>query len=250
MNISDVGEKESFNKINYAYADGGGERAKQVAGRVIGMQIQYFISVSFSGLIKAIDDLGGVEVEVPIAFDDYYYPVYGLENETCGKTPEDVKEILETLSGFEIDKQFPCRFEHIHFEQGKQLMNGEATLKFVRSRHSAQHGGDFARSERQQALLLGIKDRLMSLGAFDNAVPFFNKLSYTLKTDIDKEVIEKLVSLISDPSEFKIVKVNLSTENVFDSSSGNEGQFILIPKEGMGKWEAVYGYIQEQLTKQ
>jgi len=235
-------------KINDAYALGGGQLAKQTVGAVIGMPIGYFVAVSFEGLKEAIDILGGVDVRVPVTFDDYYYPVVGKENETCGKSPEEVQQILTTLSGFAIDKQFPCRFEQVHFDAGVSHMDGTTALVFVRSRHSAQHGGDFARSERAQALLVGIKDKLFSLGALDDVIPFFNRLSHSLQTDLDAETVKALLKGIGEASEYSLTSVYLTDQNVLRSTTTG-GQFVLIPKDGEGKWEGIWAFVKEQSEK-
>ena len=237
------GSNRENRKINHAYVLGGSTLAKQAVSTVVGLPIQYFISVSFDGITQAIDELDGVTVDVPVAFDDYFYPVPGKEIETCGKTPEEVGVILTTLSGFEIDKQFPCRFEQLHFDAGKQLMDGETALKFVRSRHSAQHGGDFARSQRQQALLLGIRDRLLSLGALNDAVAFFNQLSHTIQTDLNEEAILVLKDSAGNLSDYQYRSIQLTTDNALTLTTSSDGQSILVPKEGAGHWDRIHAYI-------
>src|SRR3989344_1797449 len=237
------GSNRENRKINHAYVLGGSTLAKQAVSTVVGLPIQYFISVSFDGITQAIDELDGVTVDVPVAFDDYFYPVPGKEIETCGKTPEEVGVILTTLSGFEIDKQFPCRFEQLHFDAGKQLMDGERALKFVRSRHSAQHGGDFARSQRQQALLLGIRDRLLSLGALNDAVAFFNQLSHTIQTDLNEEAILVLKDSAGNLSDYQYRSIQLTTDNALTLTTSSDGQSILVPKEGAGHWARIHAYI-------
>jgi len=237
------GSNRENRKINHAYALGGSTLAKQAVSTVVGLPIQYFVSVSFDGFTQAIDELDGVEVDIPVAFDDYFYPIPGKEIETCGKTPEEVGQILTTLTGFEIDKQFPCRFEQLHFDAGKQLMDGETALKFVRSRHSSQHGGDFARSERQQALLLGIRDRLLSLGALDDALPFFNRLSRTIQTDLNEEAIVLLKDSVGSLSDYQCRSIQITTDNVLTLTTSSDGQSILVPKEGAGHWDRIHSYI-------
>ena len=237
------GSNRENRKINHAYALGGSTLAKQAVSTVVGLPIQYFVSVSFDGFTQAIDELDGVTVDVPVAFDDYFYPVPGKEIETCGKTPEEVGEILTTLSGFEIDKQFPCRFEQLHFDAGKQLMDGETALKFVRSRHSAQHGGDFARSQRQQALLLGIRERLLSLGVLDDTLPFFNRLSRTIQTDLNEEAIVLLKDSVGNLSDYQYRSIQLTTDNVLTLTTSSDGQSILVPKEGAGHWDRIHDSI-------
>lgn len=224
---------------------GGGEMAKYVVGNVIGMSIEYFVAVDFGGFEEAIDVLGGVEVVVPKTFDDYFYPIKGNENETCGKSPEEIAEYHEMYSGFELNKQFECRYEHIHFDEGSTSMDGVSALKYVRSRHSEQHGGDFARSERQQALLVGLKNKIFSLGALDDIIPFFDKLSHTFSTDVDKRVLQGAINTHGNFSEFTVSMTRLNEQNVLQSSRSADGQFILIPKDGIENWDGVQSYILE-----
>ena len=227
---------------------GGGEMAKHVAGQVIGMPIDYFIAVDFSGFEEAIDIIGGIDVAVPQTFDDYFYPVKGLENELCGKSPEEIAEVHSKYSGFQLEKQFECRYEHIHFDAGIAQMDGKSALKYVRSRHSEQHGGDFARSERQQALLVGLKDKIFSMGVLDDIVPFIDKLSHIFTTDIDKRVIQDAINTHGNLSDYTVSMTRLNEENVLQSSRSANGQFILIPKEGVGNWGGVHQYVLESAS--
>ena len=253
------------NKINEAYSIGGndtkyankksefrgdagrGNLAKYVTGLVIGMPINYFIAVDFNGFAKAIDLLGGIEVDVPNTFDDYFYPVKGLENETCGKSPQEIADLHSKYSGFDLEKQFTCRYERLHFDKGKQIINGKAALKFVRSRHSNESGGDFARSLRQFALLTGIKNKIISLQIITKADPVFDKLVESVKTDIDTNGIRALANILANSSSYRTIEINLTDQNVLQQSKSSTGQFILVPKEGVNKWTQVQNYIFSEL---
>ena len=54
---------------------GAAELTKVVVSKVICMPIKYFVAVSFDGFQEAINILGGVEVEVSVAFDDHFYQI-------------------------------------------------------------------------------------------------------------------------------------------------------------------------------
>lgn len=255
---------KTYQKINTAYAVGfddnkyplkepkykgeiGATRlAKEIVGEVVGMPIDHVVAVNFAGFSESIDILGSIEVDVPVAFNDYFYPVKGLENETCGKSSEEIAEFHDKYSGFDLEKQFECRYEHLHFDRGVQFMDGETVLKFVRSRHSSEHGGDFARSQRQHAVLVAIKNKVLSLGAIDEIVPFVNKFSDTIRTDINEEKLIEISKAYSNPSEYKVSTINLNEDNVLMSSTSTDGQFILVPKEGTGKWTQTQSFIGEQ----
>lgn len=222
---------------------GGGELAKYAASIVTGIEVDYFVSVNFSGFVDAIDLLGGIEVDVSKPFDDYFYPVKGLENETCGLSNEDIAEFHQKYSGFQLEKQFECRYEHLHFEKGLQNMSGETVLKFVRSRHSDVNGGDFARSERQHEVLAAIKNKLVSLDAISQTSSIFTKLVESVNTDLDTGILKEIVASAGSPTDYKMAHIYLTEDNVFYSSSSSGGQYILVPREGVNKWGEIHKYI-------
>jgi anionic cell wall polymer biosynthesis LytR-Cps2A-Psr (LCP) family protein len=202
----------------------------------------------FQGLRKVINELDGIEVDVPVAFNDYFYPVKGLENEICGKSAAEIDRLHQTYSGFNLEKQFECRYEHLKFDKGVQKMDGKTALKFVRSRHSSEHGGDFARSQRQKALLLGVKNKIISIGAIPKADQLFGQLKQMFKTDIEGGVIKEFVKKYPDLSDYKIKEIQLTTENVLQNANGPSGQYILIPKDGDADWAGTKNYILRQLS--
>ena len=260
------GERTQNSKINSAYAigsddskypekrqeftgpAGAGEMAKYAAGVVSGLPVNYFISVNFQGFRDAVDILGGIDVNVPRSFDDYFYPVAGKENESCGKSAQEIQTLSATMSGFLLEKEFTCRYEHIHFDKALLHMDGVTTLKFVRSRHSDEYGGDFARSERQYAVLTGVKNKVISLGTVTKAGPIFENLVDSVRTDLNPTDIKNILEVSQNISEYKIKTIHLTEDNVLAASIGPGGQYILLPREGENKWEKVHKFISEQIT--
>jgi anionic cell wall polymer biosynthesis LytR-Cps2A-Psr (LCP) family protein len=224
--------------------------AKKVVSEVFGFPIEYFVSVDFEGFQKIADALGGVEVDVPVTFDDYFYPVKGLENETCGKTGDEIAQLHQKYSGFDLEKQFECRYEHIHYDKGKNHMDGESVLKFVRSRHSNEHGGDFARSQRQQAVILALKEKLLSLHSAKSFDDIYNEFTKMLRTDLNLTKSKDLASIFGKPEDYKISFLSLSTDNVLVATKSLDGQFILIPKEGEDVWTGIQKFIFDQPTSE
>jgi polyisoprenyl-teichoic acid--peptidoglycan teichoic acid transferase len=237
-------------ELQYQNEHGGGEMAKYAVTTITDLPIRFYAAVDFSGFEKAIDILGGVEVNVPVAFDDYFYPVKGLENLDCGKSAEEIASLSQKLSGFQLEKQFPCRYEHLRFEKGNVMMDGKTALKFVRSRHSDQHGGDFARSQRQQALLLGLREKVISMGFISKADDVFSQLGGVIKTDFDKNALSYILSTQGDISKYEIKMVNLSTNNVFKESKSFDGQYILIPKAGDSDWKEIKAFVAKELESE
>ena len=229
---------------------GGGEMSKYVVGNVIGMPIKYFAAINFDGFKSTVDILGGIDVNIPKTFDDFFYPIKGLENESCGFSPEKIAEVHAKFTGLDLEKQFTCRYEHLHFDQGITHIDGEMALKFVRSRHSATYGGDFSRSERQYALLSGIKDKVITLEGAKKFDSILDKLIENVRTDLDKEGIKGIFTLIGNPKDYKVLQIHLTEDNVLSQSTSSDSQYILIPKEGINKWGTLQKYILEEIGKE
>ena len=248
IGIDDI--KYPNKKPEFRGKTGGGNMAKYATNQVTGLSVDYFVSVSFDQIVKIIDTLGKIKVDVPVSFTDEYYPVKGLENETCGKTPEEMEALKQKYSGFELEKQYKCRYETISFEKGIVEMDGTTALKFMRSRHSATYGGDFSRSQRQMAVLKAIKEKLISLDAFSKIDKLFPELANLVTTDLNLPTVKDLVSFLGKPEEYKIKEINLSTENVLTESKGPQGQYILLPKSGFGNWQDTQNFIRKEMEKE
>ncbi len=233
----------------YTGTHSGGKMAKFVLGEVLGMPIDYYVAISFAGFKKAISTLGDLEIDVPYTFTDAYYPVEGKETESCDRTPEDISQLTATMSGFELEKQFGCRFESITFTRGKQLMDADTALKFVRSRHSGTDGGDFGRSQRQAALIKAFRNKVLSVDAVPKLIPLLKDVSEIVETDITAGDMARFIQLYSDYSTYKVITVSLTDQNVLGQSTGPAGQYILIPKAGDGNWQELRDFIQRGIDE-
>lgn len=223
---------------------GGGEISKYVVSQVTGVKADYFVAVDFSGFIKVIDQLGGIDVQVDRTFDDQFYPLDIGASDTCGKSEEELKALTATLSGEKLDQQFTCRYEQLHFDKGLQYLDGATALKYARSRHSLTDGGDFNRSERQRQVLEAVKNKVVSLNFFNKIIPVFNTLSNHVVTDIDLNTMEKLLSRASEFSTYKINSLAITDKNYLKIGKSKDGQSILIPKLGENDFSEIQTFLQ------
>ncbi len=200
----DIWLDEKKAKINTLYQTGlksgdGLAYAQNEIGKLLGIVIPYGVRVDFSGFVKAVDLVDGVDVEVPQSFDDYEYPIEGKESDLCGYTEQEL-EVDEAKSkelNIPQGKQkvylapdgstatdsakldLKCRYEHISFKQGTTHLDGETALKFVRSRHGTnKEGSDFSRSRRQQLVISAFKQKALSLDTLTD----LSKITGLLKT--------------------------------------------------------------------
>lgn len=111
-------------KFNAAYAFGGTAGTIKEANKLCGVKIANFAEIDFDKLIKLVDVVGGIEVDVPELIDD-----------------PDAGDIV--------------------IQPGKQTINGEQALVFARSRAYAD--GDFSRASNQRLIVEGLANKILSL---------------------------------------------------------------------------------------
>ena len=205
---------------------------KDAVSGITGLSIINQISIDFASFIKMIDAIDGVDVDVKKVYTDNFYPVKGLENELCGFAPEKVADLHSKYSGFELEKQFTCRYETINYTVGLNHMDGANALKYVRSRHG---DGDFGRSRRQFEVLKAIlqKANIKSVGsAFD-----------FVDTNLTLDKVNEILAEIGNPLEYSVSYLGLTDENVLVSSKSSGGAYILVPREG----QDIKSYIKNNL---
>lgn len=242
-------------KINSAYAVGGIELTKEKVTEVLGIPIHYYALINFEGFKKAIDILGGIEIEVENTFDDYHYPIPGKEDDTCGIVEEPTPEPVttQTEASKSAEKVYLCRYDHLHFDKGLTKMDGETALKYARSRYAVGvEEGDFARAKRQQKVIVAAKNKLLSLPTLLN--PGKLKELY----DTYGEFVETDMGII-EGQRFLEISQKLEKDNiknaVIDKDSGlvispidsdpYGGASVLIPKGG--DFSQIQAFVQKLL---
>jgi anionic cell wall polymer biosynthesis LytR-Cps2A-Psr (LCP) family protein len=207
--------------------------SRQAVKQVTGLTGNFVIGIDFNGFAGAINALRGIDVAVAKTLNDPWYPIKGKELELCGKTPEEVTILSNTLSGFALEKEFPCRYEPLYFEPGVTPMDGDTVLKYVRSRHSTS---DFDRGIRQQEVLIAIMKKLIKLKSLETIPSFFSTLGRAVKTDLTENNITEAAVVLAQLPNYKLTTIGLSTANVLQSTTTKTGASALLPKAGEGNW--------------
>ncbi len=234
-----VNSANSYGEMNRA--GDGPNLASNVIGQILNEPIQYYIRVDFSGFGKLIDDIGGIDVYVDHAFTDPDYPVLGRENDPCGnEDPHSGTVPTTSTSTPEVKTKiaapnYSCRFETLVFQEGWKHMDGATALKFVRSRHGTNgEGSDFARSARQQKVLLGIKNKVFSVSTFVNPVRItriLEALQANIATNLSTSEILRLAQAAKKLDESQVTHhvIDASLDSPLYAASVN-GAYVLLPK--------------------
>lgn len=126
------GYKEHKINAYYSIAKSGEESllAKKAVESLIGVQIDKVVVIDYDAMKKLVDTLGGVYVDVPRKMD---------YDDDAGKL-------------------------HIHLTPGRQKLDGDQALEYVRFRHSndGKNETDFQRQQRQKDMLLGFRQAAVS----------------------------------------------------------------------------------------
>lgn len=116
-------------------------------------------------------------------------------------------------------------------------MNGERALQFSRSRHgTGSEGSDFARSRRQQKIIMALKNKIFSLSTLlspGKAAALFNSVRQNIKTDFEIWEMIKFANILRGVKSDKIITHSLDsrvggllTEKIY------EGMYLLEPRTG------------------
>lgn len=167
-------------KLNAAYAEDGPELLVRTVEANTGLRIDHYVEIGFAGFANIVDAVGGVEIDIPKG---------GMK---------------DTKSGAD-------------FEEGKQTLNGEEALAFVRTRY-ALAGSDLDRTKNQQKFLSALASQTATPGTVLN--PF--KLYPTMSAGLDTLIVDKDMSLFDLAGMFWAMK----------GVTGGEGTSMNMPISG------------------
>ncbi|MFF2780760.1 LCP family protein [Streptomyces sp. NPDC058052] len=176
-------------KLNAAYAMDGPELLVRTVEFNTGLRIDHYAEIGFAGFANIVDALGGVELN--------------------------------------IEKGFKDKKSGADFQAGKQTLNGEQALAFVRTRYAFAES-DLARTKNQQKFLSALANQAATPGTILN--PF--ALYPTLGAGLDTLIVDKDMSL------YDLGKMFFAMKGI----SGGDGKSMNMPiagsaPQGSLKWD-------------
>ncbi|WP_299541982.1 LCP family protein [uncultured Streptomyces sp.] len=120
-------------KLNAAYAEGGPTLTVRTVEHMTGVKIDHYLEADFTGFMKTVDAVGGVEI--------------------CTARP-----LKDSYTGLDLPV-------------GTHELNGGQALQFVRSRHIGGDA-DLGRMQRQQKFVAALIERATGRGVLLNPVKF------------------------------------------------------------------------------
>lgn len=168
-------------------------------GRKLGIEIHHVVKADFTAFVDLVNALGGVDITVPYDIVDTEYPGPNYTFET-----------------FEI-------------QNGPHHFDGDAALKYARSRHTTS---DFGRSARQQQLLTALAEKAQSQG-IARSPGTITKLIKTLKDHVETTMsfaeILGAAKLGGRIDRSNVVAMQLNIETGIETPFVSPGGFLYSP---------------------
>lgn len=194
-----------YNKINTAYSigerfqlpGGGPALAAKTVENLLGVPVHFYAQVDFKAFVKFVDLIDGVKIT----------------------TTESVQLNI-------VDTKFSQ-----WLEPGTYTLTGDLALAYVRYRE--QNGGDIARSQRQQQVIMAIRDRILHFNMLpkliQRAPELYESLSQGIRTNLTLEqVIQLAIKVLNDIPRDQIAHAAITFQDATPGTSP-DGLSILRP---------------------
>ncbi|MBN1311748.1 MAG: LCP family protein [Anaerolineae bacterium] len=163
-----------LDRINTAYVKGGGPAMMETIEHNIGVQVDRYVLAQFEAFTTIVDEVGGIDIYVPHTIDDPTFPAECYSRDDCG-------------------------FDPLYLEAGQHHFDGQTALCYARTRHG---DNDYERARRQQAVIMAVRQRVLSFDMLPRLVAkaptLYNTLSQSISTDMSLEEIIELAQAASN----------------------------------------------------
>lgn len=158
---------KQYDKITHAHAEGGPESSMHAVENIFNVPVDYYARVNMQAFVDIVDELGGIEFNVP----------------------------------FDIDEPTKLDKGRIKVKKGKQLINGDEALALVRSRHVDT---DLGRGKRQMQMIEAIVKKAKDTNSISKLDELVEIVGNNAKHNLTFENITSLASYYtSNDVEFK-----------------------------------------------
>ena len=150
----------SVKKLNNAYHHGGISQTRTEVSRLLGIPVDYYVTVDLRAFVELVDAIDGVDFDIPV----------------------------------DMDYDDPEQDLHIHFKKGPRHLTGQQALEVVRWRQNNDGTGyataDIGRIGTQQAFLTAVARQTLQVSNVDKIPEMAEIFSKRVETDL------KLANLI------------------------------------------------------
>ncbi len=190
----------NFKGDAYHLPGGGPQVAVDTVELNLGIRVDFYVRINFTAFEALIDKIGGIDINNPYELYDPEYP------DCC------------------------FGYDPFYLPAGPQHLDGSTALKFARTRHTT--GDDFGRAERQQIVVLAVRDKLTSADNLPNLIANAPQLLATLQgsytTNMSPEQMLSLALLAKDIPREQITSAVIDQQYIADFYTAADNQQVLI----------------------
>ncbi len=191
------------NKITHAAAYGN-DCMIQTIQNYFDVNIDYYAKINFKGMVKLVNALGGVEIDV--------------EKELCTDDSNRMQEIC--------------------VQPGKQILDGEHALVYARNRKQLADG-DFGRNYHQQVIIKAMADKIKDIDDVGTFMNILNTISNSMDTNLTTKQILSFYNVAKDIMRKSLSTKEASLVNIDRLYLQGSGQMIYDERARMVLWDYV-----------
>lgn len=190
---------------------------EKVVEENLGVNINYYALVDFTAFEEAVNTLGGITVNLAQPYTD---PTMRIGTKV------------------------------LNLPAGPSNLDGGTALGLARSRYGAERG-DFDRGQHQQAVLVGIKDKVLSMGTFVNPLKIsqlFQTFGNRVTTNFSTDDVMRVYEIMKKVPNESITHVDLAMEGEAVVTTANiGGQSVVVPIAGVNDFSEVQKFVRLKL---
>ena len=208
----------SVKKLNNAYHHGGISQTRAEVSRLLGIPVDYYVTVDLRAFVELVDAIDGVDFDIPV----------------------------------DMDYDDPEQDLHIHFEQGPRHLTGQQALEVVRWRQNNDGTGyataDIGRIGTQQAFLTAVARQTLQVSNVDKIPEMAEIFSKRVETDLKLANLiwigEQALAMGSDSIAFH----TLPGDGAGDYKGG--AYYVLEPEAALELMNAYFNPYKRPLTRE
>lgn len=197
------------NKITHA-AGYGNDCMMNTIEQYFGINIDYYAKINFKGLVKLVNAVGGVDIDV--------------QQTLCTD---------DSSRGGEI-----CVYP------GYQTLDGEHALVYARNRHALVNG-DFGRNEHQQEIVLALTNKIKTINNVAKFMEILDTVSNSLDTNLTTQQMLSFYNVAKDIVKKSLVSDEADLINIQQLYLAGNSQMIYDERMRM----VLYNYIPNENSR-
>lgn len=193
------------NRINSALSNGGVSLLLKTINQNFETDLQYYVIIDFYMFEKAVDEVGGLTIEM---------------------TKGEVMEANDCIAGLNKQRGASLRDGFITQRDGGAItLTGKQALGYCRMRHYGE--GDFSRTSRQAKALQALFDKVLSAGPLKQSSLLYNLLPM-VETNLSPTQIASLSAKVLSIGNTEILHYRIPVQGLYRSTRVR-GMYVLVP---------------------